>query len=73
MIRRVTLVSMLLILKDYPLAQILIYMAQSIIFTAYILLYRPLEDKKQMKIEIFNECMMVFASQTLFAFTDFSS
>lgn len=73
MIRRVTLVSMLLILKDYPLAQILIYMGQSIIFTAYILLYRPLEDKKQMKIEIFNECMMVFASQTLFAFTDFGS
>jgi hypothetical protein len=38
----------------------------------YLFIYRPLEDTKQMKIELFNESMILFASQTLFAFTDFA-
>ena len=48
-------------------------MSQALAFSAYLIYYRPLEDPKQMKIEIFNECMVVLASQTLFAFTDFQS
>jgi len=35
------------------------------------LYYRPIEDQKQLRIEIFNEFMLVLAAQTLFAFTDF--
>jgi hypothetical protein len=73
MIRRVALVAMLMLLGEYPLAQIVIYMFQSIAFTAYLAYYRPLEDRKQLKIEIFNECMTGLAAQTLFAFTDFQS
>lgn len=42
------------------------------VFTMYLYFCRPLEDPKQMKIELFNESMILFASQTLFAFTDFA-
>jgi hypothetical protein len=48
-------------------------MSQALAFCAYLIYYRPLEDQKQMRIEIFNECMVVLASQTLFVFTDFQS
>ncbi len=72
MIRRVYLVAILLYLKNEGLAQIIAYMLQAYVFTMYLYFYRPLENPKQMKIELFNESMILFASQTLFAFTDFS-
>jgi hypothetical protein len=72
MIRRVYLVAVLICLKEDGLTQIICYMAQSYIYTLYIFYWKPLEDRRQMKIELFNESMILFASQTLFAFTDFS-
>jgi hypothetical protein len=44
---------------------------QSLIFTAYIIIYKPLEDKRQMSMEIFNESMLLMSSYIMFAFTDF--
>jgi hypothetical protein len=64
---------MLVLLGKYPTAQIIVYMGQALAFCAYLIYYRPLEDQKQMRLEIFNECMVVLASQTLFVFTDFQS
>ena len=61
-LRRVLLVGMLVLLGKYPTAQIIVYMGQALAFCAYLIYYRPLEDLKQMRIEIFNECMVVLAS-----------
>jgi hypothetical protein len=69
----VVLIAMLVLLGKYPTAQIIVYMGQALAFCAYLIYYRPLEDQKQMRIEIFNESMVVLASQTLFVFTDFQS
>ena len=62
MIRRVYLVGVLLCLKEDGLTQIICYMAQSYIYTLYLFYWKPLEDPKQMKIELFNESMILFAS-----------
>jgi hypothetical protein len=62
---------MLIFLKEYTLLQIVLFNFHQLLFTAYLISYRPLEDPKQCKLEIFNECMVTLAAQTLFAFTDF--
>ena len=71
LIRRAFLVAMLIFLKEYTLLQIVLFNFHQLLFTAYLISYRPLEDPKQCKLEIFNECMVTLAAQTLFAFTDF--
>lgn len=62
MIRRVLLVLMLVQLGNYPIAQIVFYLFQSVAFTSYLVFYRPLEDKKQLRMEIFNELMLILAA-----------
>jgi hypothetical protein len=64
-------VAILIFLKDCSVLQIVLFNLQQLIFTAYLISYRSLEDPKQCKLEIFNECMVTLAAQTLFAFTDF--
>ena len=65
------MVAMLIFLKDHTLLQIVLFNFHQLLFTAYLISFRPLEDPKQCNLEIFNECMVTLAAQTLFAFTDF--
>lgn len=73
LVRRALLVALVIFLKDYTLLQIFLFNLHQLAFLSYLYTYRPLEDPKQMKMELFNETMLLLASQTLFVFTDYLS
>jgi hypothetical protein len=62
---------MLIFMKDCTVLQVVLFNLQQLISAAYLISYKSLEDPKQCKLEIFNECMVTLAAKTLFAFTDF--
>ena len=73
MLRRIFIVLNLMFLGNYPLLQILLFLTQSLAFSVYLFLHQPLEDRRTMNMELFNETMLLFAAQCLFVYTDFCS
>jgi hypothetical protein len=71
MIRRIVIVISVMFLP--ALLQTLVFMAQSVYTVAYLLKYQPFSDRKIMRLEIFNECMLLLcANLTLGFVTDIS-
>ena len=53
---------MLIFMKDCTVLQVVLFNLQQLISAAYLISYKSLEDPKQCKLEIFNECMVTLAA-----------
>jgi hypothetical protein len=69
-LRKIYLAALLVFLKDWPLVQIFAFYIQSVAFLLYVVISKPMEDRKQFWIEVGNEIAIFMATLTLPAFTD---
>ena len=68
-LRKIYLAALLVFLKQWPLLQILAFYIQSIVFLLYVFICKPMQDRKQWKMEVGNEIAILMAAFTLPAFT----
>jgi hypothetical protein len=69
--RRLILILGTVNLIDYPSVEIMLYTFLSILYVTYLLYYKPYEEMRVNKLEVFNELCVLTSSYVLYLQTDF--